>query len=84
FHLKVQGGDIRQLGTTPVLAGDSHWWSSGGIGTQPLPIYLTSAGRTHTIDFIGRPPAYFHAVGTDGRPLVVGDGPDPEAMRPGV
>ncbi|MGY5943136.1 two-partner secretion domain-containing protein [Stenotrophomonas forensis] len=84
FHLKVQGGDIRQLGTTPVLAGASHWWSSGGIGTQPLPIYLTSAGRTHTIDFIGRPPAYFHAVGTDGRPLVVGDGPDPEAMRPGV
>ncbi|WP_432593394.1 filamentous hemagglutinin N-terminal domain-containing protein [Stenotrophomonas maltophilia] len=84
FYLKVQGGDIRQLGTTPVLAGPSHWWSSGGIGTQPLPIYLTSAGRTHKVDFIGRPPAYFHAVGTDGRSLAVGDGPDPEAMRPGV
>lgn len=84
FYLKVQGGDIRQLGTTPVLAGPSHWWSSGGIGTQPLPIYLTSAGRTHKVDFIGRPPAYFHAVGTDGRSLAVGDGPDPEAMRPGL
>ena len=50
FYLKVQGGDIRQLGTTPVLAGASHWWSSGGIGTQPLPIYLTSVGTGHTVD----------------------------------
>lgn len=74
FYLKVQGGDIRQLGTTPVLAGASHWWSSGGIGTQPLPIYLTSVGTGHTVDFIGRPPAYFYGVGVDGLPLVVGGG----------
>ncbi|MBH1619113.1 filamentous hemagglutinin N-terminal domain-containing protein [Stenotrophomonas maltophilia] len=74
FYLKVQGGDIRQLGTTPVLAGASHWWSSGSIGTQPLPIYLTSAGSSHVVDFIGRPPAYFYGIGTDGLPLVVGGG----------
>lgn len=74
FYLKVQGGDIRQLGTTPVLAGASHWWSSGSIGTQPLPIYLTSAGSSHVVDFIGRPPAYFYGIGMDGLPLVVGGG----------
>ena len=74
FYLKVQGGDIHQLGTTPVLAGASHWWSSGSIGTQPLPIYLTSAGSSHVVDFIGRPPAYFYGIGTDGLPLVVGGG----------
>ncbi len=74
FYLKVQGGDIRQLGTTPVLAGASHWWSSGGIGTQPLPIYLTSTGSNHMVDFIGRPPAYFYGIGMDGLPLVMGGG----------
>lgn len=74
FYLKVQGGGIHQLGTTPVLAGTSHWWSSDGIGTQPLPIYLISAGSNHTVDFIGRPPAYFYGVGADGLPLVVGGG----------
>lgn len=88
FYLKVQEGDIRQLGTTPVLAGSSRWWSSGGIGTQPAPIHLTSTSSTYEVDFVGRPPAYFHAVGADGRPLTMGGGPDPgpdpAAMGPGV
>lgn len=84
FYLKVRDGDILQSGTTPVLAGSSRWWSSGGIGTQPAPIHLTSTHRSYEVDFVGRAPAYFHAVGLDGRPLTAGDGPDPEALRSGV
>ncbi|MCF7749267.1 filamentous hemagglutinin N-terminal domain-containing protein [Bacillus subtilis subsp. subtilis] len=72
FFLKVDGGDLRQAGATPVLAGTSHWWSSSGIGTSDAPIYLTSAAPRHVIDFVGRPPAYFYAIDPQGVPLMIG------------
>jgi filamentous hemagglutinin family protein len=71
FYLKVDGGDVLQRGTTPVLASKSNWWSSGGIGTATAPIYLiTTAGGT-VVDYVGRPPAYFNALQADGSAVAI-------------
>lgn len=72
FFLKVDGGDLLQAGTTPVHAGDGHWWSSGRIGTSQAPIYVVTTYPTQVVDFVGLPPAYFYAVHPDGTPVSIG------------
>jgi len=72
FFLQVDGGDLLQQGTTPVYAGDGHWWSSGRIGTSADPIYVITSNPVQVVDFVGLPPAYFFAVHPDGTPVTIG------------
>lgn len=72
FALKVDGGDILQQGSAPVRTGTGHWWSSGRIGTESAPVYVVTSEPDQVVDFVGLPPAYFNAVGVDGRSVAIG------------
>ena len=71
FFLKVEGGDLLQVGKAAVRAGEAHWWSSGGIGTSLDPIYLVTSHPTTYVDFVGKSPAYFYAEDLNGTPLTI-------------
>ena len=72
-YLAVTGGDLLQIGTTPLFDGLGTFASSGRIGTQAAPIYVTGNGP-QTVAMIGMPPAYFYAVDRGGHLLPLAGG----------
>ena len=67
-YLGVSGGDLLQLGTTPLFDGQGTFAATGRIGTSDLPIRVTGTGP-QAVAIVGAPPAYFYAVNRSGNLL---------------
>ncbi|MGY0799058.1 two-partner secretion domain-containing protein [Lysobacter sp. A286] len=77
-YLSVVGGDLLQQGTAWLYNGSGTFASTGHIGLQPAPIYVWGTDPQHVTQ-IGKPPAYFYAVSSDGAQLpIVGGSMVPE------
>jgi hypothetical protein len=67
-YLGVTGGDLLQVGTTPLFDGQGTFAATGRIGTSAAPIYVTGTGA-QAVALVGLPPAYFYAVNRSGNLL---------------
>ncbi|MGY1424291.1 two-partner secretion domain-containing protein [Lysobacter sp. A289] len=77
-YLSVVGGDLLQQGTAWLYNGSGTFASTGHIGLQPAPIYVWGTHPQYVTQ-IGKPPAYFYAVSSDGAQLpIVGGSMVPE------
>jgi len=69
----ITHGNLYQSDHTWTYDGTGSWSSTGAIGTQANPIYVTGT-TTQYVPLVGSPPAYFYAVDPAGAILpIVGD-----------
>ncbi|WP_430389968.1 beta strand repeat-containing protein [Dyella sp. 20L07] len=68
LYLAAFNGSLLQTGTTPLYSGQGTYAASDHIGLVTAPIYAFGT-LPYVVQFIGLPPAYFHALDRRGNLL---------------